>query len=115
MTEVIVIDEGDALSHVQLKGRLDIAGVSDVEVRFTASTAARGKNTLVDLSQLAFIASLGIGMLVKVYRTLESKGARMVLIAPPELVHETLRAASIHRIIPIAADRDEAVSLLSAG
>jgi hypothetical protein len=48
------------ITHLALVGRLDVAGMHKVDIKFHGYTAARRKPTLVDLSQLEFIASLGM-------------------------------------------------------
>jgi anti-anti-sigma factor len=114
VAELKIIEDTDELTHVALSGRLDLAGVHDVELEFTAKTASRKRPTLVDLSQVEFLASLGMGMLVSVQRSLAAYKARLVLMAPSELVEQSLTAASLDKLIPIARDREHALELLSS-
>ena len=107
-----VIEQGERMTWVALEGRLDTQGVDDVETAFSAHTAAHRRPTVVDLSSVQFLASLGIGMIVRVARTLRRHDAGLVLLAPQETVERTLRAARIESFAPIARDRDEALSLL---
>ena len=112
MADLTVIEHSDGLTHVALAGRLDVAGVDRAELKFTSHTAARKKPTIVDISQVDFIASLGIGMLISAARALASHGATMVLLSPQQEVARTLRASSIDTIIPIADSPDHALELL---
>ena len=114
MAELKIIEAGDDLTHVALTGRLDSAGVPDVEPRFSSYVGARRKPTIVDLSDLDFIASLGIGTLISAARGLKLHGVKMVLVAPPEPIDKVLRAANIDRIIPIVG-RDEAIEAAKSG
>jgi anti-anti-sigma factor len=113
MAEVRVVETSDCLTHVALDGRLDVQGVDAVELRFTAHTVARRKPTIVDLSGVSFLASLGIGMLLRAAKTLQIHKAGLVVLAPQPLVERTLRASSLDHVIPIVADRDEALRRLS--
>ena len=45
------------IARIRLKGRLDTPGVDQVEAKLTASVVPGGKNTVVDLSQVSFVAS----------------------------------------------------------
>jgi anti-anti-sigma factor len=112
MIKLSVVESSESLTHVSLEGRLDLAGVQEIELRFTTQTASRKKPTVVDVSGLEFIASLGMGMLVKVSRVLRGERDGLVLVAPRPLVEKTLRDASLEKILPIANDRDEALRIL---
>jgi anti-anti-sigma factor len=107
-----VIRADDSITHLAIQGRLDIEGVNQIQDRFVFQTAARHKTTLVDLSEVTFIASLGMGMLIGAAKALQRHGARMILIAPRELVQHALETAGIHRVIPIVRAEDDALQLL---
>ncbi|MFN0066646.1 MAG: STAS domain-containing protein [Limisphaerales bacterium] len=110
--ELQILEHGDTLTRVALAGRLDSAGVGQVELKFSAATATRRKDTIVDLSGVTFLSSLGIRMLLTVARTLHRAEARMILLAPPEAVLESIRHAALDQLIPVAADRAAAQELL---
>jgi anti-sigma B factor antagonist len=100
------------ITHVALVGRLDVAGLHAVDVKFHSYTAARRKPTLVDLSGLEFITSLGMGMFISCAKSLQRHKARMVLLNPTGLVNEALRAVGIDQVIPIVSSTEEAMRLL---
>jgi len=105
----------EVLTHLALAGKLDAAGIQGNDIRFSGYTAARRKPTLVDLSQVEFIASLGVGMLVACAKALQRHGAKMVLLNPSEPVEKVLTTLGIDQVIPIAHSLDEGLSLLAAG
>lgn len=107
-----IIRADDAITHVAILGRLDIQGVNSIQDQFVFNTAARRKATLVDLSQVTFIASLGMGMLVSAAKNLQRQGSKMVLLRPTVLVRHALEAAGIHQVIPIAREEEAALQLL---
>lgn len=110
--ELTVIRADESITHVSILGRLDIEGVNAIADRFSFATASRRRATLVDLSQVTFIASLGMGMLVGVAKALQRNGTKMVLLAPTGMVQQALNAAGIDNVIPIAKDEDEALQIL---
>lgn len=75
-----IIEPSEALARVAHSGRLDIQGVEAVDLKLAASIAPRGRPSLIDLSGVEFIPSLGMGMLVRVHRSLWSRKARLVLV-----------------------------------
>jgi len=96
-------------------GRLDTAGVDRVETRFGAAVVAAGKNTVVDLSQVTFLASLGIRMLITTARSLSRKRAKLAMYGATPAVMEVIDTTSLDDIIPVTATEDEAIALVSGG
>ena len=113
MAELKVIDNTDKRTHIALSGRLDILGVQEVELAFTSHVAARKRPAIVDMSQVDFVASIGIGMLVRTAKTLQSQGVSLVLLTPQKTVREVLELSKIDKVIPIAESLDEAVGYLA--
>jgi anti-sigma B factor antagonist len=100
------------ISHVALTGRLDAAGLQGSDIKFTGFTAARRKPTLVDLSGVEFIASLGVGLLINCAKSLAQHGTLLVLLSPSEPVEKVLRTLGIDQVIPIAGTLEEGLRLL---
>jgi anti-anti-sigma factor len=110
--ELSIIERSDELTQVALVGRLDAVGVQEVGPRFQGATASRGKPTIIDLTQLEFIASLGLGMLLSCARTLHSRGARAVIVNPQPLVAKALETAHMDSVIPVVSSVQEAEAVL---
>lgn len=99
---------------IRLVGRLDSPGVDRIEIRFTAALAALGRPAVVDLSQVSFLASMGIRMFISSARALHVKGAKVVLFGASEMVQSVLDHVALDQIIPLAATQAEAVAKLRA-
>jgi anti-anti-sigma factor len=110
ITEILL---NDKLTHVALVGKLDVAGLHAVDVKFHGYTAARRRPTLVDLSGLELITSLGMGLFISCARSLQRFGARMVLLNPQPQVEEALKAVGIDQGIPIVHSVEDALRILS--
>ena len=102
----------DRITHLAIVGKLDIAGLHAIDVKFHGYTAARRKPTLVDISGLEFITSLGMGMFVSCARSLQRYGAKMVLLNPQPQVEEVLKAVGIDQGIPMVHDVEEGLCIL---
>jgi anti-sigma B factor antagonist len=102
-----VIDAGNGVTLVAVKGRMDVAGSLKVDPVF-AEQAGQTAHMIVDLSELDFLASLGIRTLVTACKTLHAKNGGMVVFAPQQNVEDVLRSSGIDTIIPIAPDRASA-------
>ena len=101
---VLVVDAGNGVTLIEVRGRMDVAGALTADPVF-ADVAQNSDNLIVDLSGLDFLASLGIRTLVSACKTLHAKNGGMVVFAPQENVEQVLRASGIDTIIPIATDR----------
>jgi len=53
----------DGVVQLRLKGRLDLAGIQSINDNFTLATTREGK-FIVDLSDVSFLTSVGIRMLL---------------------------------------------------
>ena len=112
MAGMSVVETRDDLTQIALSGRLDIEGVHAIESRFTTYAAARRRPTIVDISNVAFLASLGLGMIVGAAKGLNRQGRKLILVAPTPMLERVLSAAAIESIIPIARTTEDALLLL---
>jgi anti-anti-sigma factor len=98
---------GDVL-RIALEGRLDIDGVQGIEVRFTALTATRKANVVVDLSGVTILASIGIRLLVTAARGQKTRGGKIVIAAAQPPVQAALVSAGINHVMPLYDDVESA-------
>jgi anti-anti-sigma factor len=112
MADVILVEAAEAFTHVAVWGRLDAAGVSEVELKLTSQTVARRKPAVIELGDVTFIASLGIGMIVTIARSMRSHGVGLALLVGTTPVREVLDMMAIGSLIPIATTRAEALEKL---
>ena len=109
--ELEVVTGSTDVSHVKLKGRLDALTLRQIDVRFHGETAARRRPAIVDISELDFITSLGIGMLFGCAKSLRTHGATMVLIGSTGFVDNALRTVGVNEVIPFAETMEDALRL----
>ena len=106
--EIEVIEKSDTLTHLALKGRLDLQGVQAIETQFLAYTVARKKPALVDLSGVDYLVSMGIRMLLSSAKSMRANHTELVLLKPTPQVEETLRSVRLHDVVLITHDEDQA-------
>jgi anti-anti-sigma factor len=111
--ELEIKNQSDQITHLALRGRLDTAGVGEVELKFTSHTVPRGKPLLLDMSEVTFLSSLGLRMLLTVAKTLGLRGAKTVLLSPQPAVREVLSLSGFDQIIPIHNDDGTALAFLA--
>lgn len=97
------------IARVKLRGRLDTPGVDRIEAKFTSAVVPEARNTVVDLSEVSFIASMGLRMFIGLAKALRRNNAKLVLFAPQSQVNEIFTTVVLREIMPIVVDEAEAV------
>jgi anti-anti-sigma factor len=110
-----LIRKDDELTHLALVGRLDIAGLHAIDLKFHGYTAARRKPTIVDLSGLEMITSLGMGLFISCAQSMRRFGANMVLLNPRPAVEEVMNAVGLDKAVPVVHSQEEAMAVLFPG
>ena len=106
-----MIDNG--ITKVSLNGRLDIPGTNEIEANFTALGHIKKAKILVDLTDVSFIASIGMRAFLRSATPLSNRHGKMVLCNAQPLVKEALLSAGIDTLIPILDDMDAAIASLT--
>lgn len=96
------VRKAGAVLEVELDGRLDLAGVKQINDQFSFQVTAHDGPAVVDCSKVSFVASLGLGMLVAAAKALRRKGHTLTLLRPRPVVEEVLRTAGIHKLVEIS-------------
>ena len=89
----------NGITKINLAGRMDSAGVQGIDLQFTALTATKKAAIVVDLSEVSFLASIGIRILITNAKALRQRGGKMVLLNPKPLVDEVLKGVGVTTII----------------
>ena len=106
-------EAGEKVTTLSLEGRLDATAIMEIQPEFMAKTTGLKKPTLVDMSQVTFMASLCIRMLVEAAKGLKASGARLALLKPSPLVERALKASGFHLVVGIFHDEETARGSLS--
>jgi anti-anti-sigma factor len=111
--DMTVIERTGERIHLELSGRMDTAGVEKNEPRFFALFAPHGLATIVDLTKVTLLTSMGLRLVIGAAKTARSKGFALALVVPPGPVRDVLDGAAIGELVPIAADAAAARELLA--
>ena len=96
------LDSG--IKKITLRGRMDIEGTNQIDCRLSAETSVEKASVIVDLSEVDFMASVGIGVLVRSCKTLKLCGGKMVLLNPQKVVELVLDRTLVNTLIPVYYD-----------
>ncbi|WP_020177379.1 STAS domain-containing protein [Methyloferula stellata] len=110
----MVVDELDGgITNVALRGRLDTTGAQTIDMPFSVIAGAK-RAVIVDLSEVDFLASLGIRVLLTSAKAVQRKGGKLALVAPEGNVLMVLKTAGMETLIPIFPERTAAIAAVAA-
>ena len=102
----------NGITKVSLEGSLDIAGSEEIDQQLS-DIASSSNGILLDMSEVNFLASIGIRSLVMATKSLHLRNGQMVILNPQEVVAKVLTTAAIDKIIPVFEDEDAALAALA--
>jgi anti-anti-sigma factor len=79
----ISVEDRDGTCWITLRGELDQQEVLDLKARFDQAVQSATGDVVVDLSQVTFIATLGIGLIVSTREQLDKQGRPLKLAGVP--------------------------------
>ena len=102
---------GDGISVVSLAGELDLSTISDIEGALFEELGTR-TGVVVDLTELVFIDSSGIGLLIKASGLRSDPGAMHIAIASGSQVERVFGLTGVDRGLPVTVGSDQALAAL---
>jgi anti-anti-sigma factor len=108
-----VAEIAQGVARVTLVGRLDIQGAAKIDMGFSA-VAGSNRGVVVDMSEVTFLASIGIRTLVLGAKTMQRRGGTLVLLSPVPDVEKVLEMTGITDLLPIVRDEAAAIAAVTA-
>jgi anti-anti-sigma factor len=105
--QIVTSEDEQATARVALKGKLDIAGAEVIALPL-ATLAGAKKGLIIDMSDVSFIASIGIRHLVSAAKALSRRNGRLVLLNPNTMVVEVLTTSGLTDLLPIVHSESDA-------
>ncbi len=109
-----ITELSNGIRQVKLSGRLDMQGTNQIGDTFAFRVATEKALVLVDLSEVDFLASIGIRLILSNARALGSRGGKLVLCNPSPLIADVLTTAGVHELVQIYQDFEAACAALQA-
>ena len=96
------------VKRLNLEGHMDLVGTEQIGLKLNALATSEKQFYVTDLSKVDFLASIGIGVLVRCANALRRRGGNMVLLNPQPGVRMVLEKTKIDTVIPIYSNLQEA-------
>lgn len=98
---------------INIKGELDLVSANEFrEVVDSTMEEMRGINLIIDLSNVNFIDSSGLGVILGRFRKITAKEGQIVLVGLNPNIKRILDLSGVLSFIPVCSDENEAWKLL---
>jgi anti-sigma B factor antagonist len=101
---------GEPYTLVAVAGEADITNRDDLRGVLDAEVTQQPDTLILDLSQLRFMDSSALHVILQANRALDRQGGVMALVAPQEAVAKMLKLTTADRLIPVFGSVTEAAS-----
>jgi anti-sigma B factor antagonist len=111
--DIAVEDLAGGVAKVVLRGRFDTTGAVVVELPFN-KIVTETRRILVDLSNVTFLSSYGIRVLLVGAKIVNGKGGKLVILCPDNNVAKVLKTAGTDTLIPTFQNEDAAAAAVAS-
>jgi anti-sigma B factor antagonist len=111
--DIAVEDLAGGIAKVVLRGRFDTTGAVVVELPFN-KIVTETRRILVDLSNVTFLSSYGIRVLLVGAKIVNGKGGKLVILCPDNNVAKVLKTAGTDTLIPTFQNEDAAAAAVAS-
>jgi anti-sigma B factor antagonist len=108
------VEQIDDVLVIKLPTRLDAAGLSVIERDFSEAVTAHKGKVLADMSDVSFVASLALRMLLMNLKSLQPQGGDLRLAGLQPQIAEIFRKSRFDTLFKIYADCDTALAAYAA-
>jgi len=111
--QLLETDAGLPVVVLQLSGSLDFSADIPVTERIDGFLAQSRNLIVLDLSDVAYASSGGLGLLLKSAKHVQEQGGRMAVCNPQPMVAEILNLTKLSTIITVTSTQTEAIDDVS--
>lgn len=109
--KIVIEEANDQVRIVQPAGRIDLSCAFDLRGALTKQVQ-RGGTLIVDLQEVLFMDSSGLGALISGFKAAKKIGTGFCLMRPNRQVSYVLHSSALNRVFPIYHSREEALAAI---
>jgi anti-sigma B factor antagonist len=91
----------DGCAVVTVAGDVDISTSPELRSALADATASGARAIVVDLSDVSFVDSTALGVLVGAYTAVRNNGGRLAIVNDHEAVLKVLRITALHDVLGV--------------
>lgn len=109
----IEVEHGSRALIVRLKGELDHHSAEAVKAKMEEAIGqSRSKHVVLNLRELQFMDSSGLGVILGRYKLISSKGGKMVVCDVNPSVYKLFEMSGLFKVLSVQPSEREAVASL---
>ena len=106
---------GDGWTLARVAGELDVATAPALREQLLRAIAAYGPRLVLDLDDVAFLDSTGLGVIVGVLKRTRTLGGDLAIAGASPAVRRVFEITALDRTLAICSSVDEALAQVTAG
>ncbi|WP_345156643.1 STAS domain-containing protein [Pontibacter saemangeumensis] len=110
-TDILPIEGGTIVS---LKGELDAHSAVMASTVLESTVESGAENLLIDCSQLSYISSAGIGVLLSVYHLSMLNQTCLTLFSMPPKIKNVFEVLGMDKVLNVTVTKEEAMAFATA-
>jgi len=95
---------------LRARGDVDAYTAPGLRAQLHEATAGEAGLVVVDLAEITFIDSAGLGALVGAHRRMRETGGRLRIVRPPPLVARAFELTGLDEVLDLRDDREQALA-----
>ena len=111
--DIAVEDLSEGITKITLRGRFDTTGAVVVELPFNEALTGKSR-VIVDLSQVSFLSSYGIRVLLVGAKIVNANGGELAIVCPAGYAANVLKTAKMDGLIPISETEEGAAAAVTS-
>jgi anti-anti-sigma factor len=102
--------DGEPYTLVSLSGEADVTNSGALRELLDAEVAKEPRTLVIDLSELRFMDSSALHVILRANRAMDRQGGVLALAGPRDPVAKMLRLTAADQLLPVYASVDEATA-----
>ena len=109
----IQAEQVDGILIARLDGRVDGQNAQEFQGALESLLAGKNLNLLLDLEQVSFLSSAGLGVLLAIARQLHKRAGKIAVCSLSDSIRGVFLISGFHKIIPTHANQKDAIVAIS--
>lgn len=106
----VAIEWNDDVVIVRMKGEMGLQNADSVERQFLPVVASKPRLAVIDMTNLEFIGSLGLGMLVELQRGVVRNGGEMFITNAQQMIVDVMRRCRLDTVFKLKPSVEDAIA-----
>ena len=89
----------ECIWEIKPRGEIDISNAHILKTRLETALAGKKQSITIDLSELSYIDSTGLGVIIGTYSSIKEDGLKVIVINPKNSVKKLIAISGLDKIL----------------